>query len=116
MPIYTRTWLGRLTVQCPGWYFWYCEQPSTRTPWHAVPAPPGRVAEPLRRRGRVDASTPQALRRSCEERYGWDDECQACGAPARQCGHLVPKEPRRPVTATRAGHKRADGRPVAMRA
>jgi hypothetical protein len=23
MPIHIRTWLGRLSAQCPGWYFWY---------------------------------------------------------------------------------------------
>jgi hypothetical protein len=68
MPIHVRTWLGRLTVQVPGWYFWYAPLPPDK-PWHAVPAPPSvRVADPYRRPGRVDAATPQLLREMCWRR------------------------------------------------
>lgn len=69
MPIHTRTWLGRLTVQVPGWYFWYLPYPSADKPWHAVPELSGqRVDRPYDRPGRVDASSPQELRSRCEAR------------------------------------------------
>lgn len=72
MPIQIRTWLGRLTVQVPGWYFWYASQPTPSEPWHAVPAPPGvRVTEPYQQPGRLDAATPQRLRDMCRRRMGW---------------------------------------------
>jgi hypothetical protein len=87
MPIHTRTWLGRLTRQCPGWFFWYDDRPWPHAAWHAVPAPHGRVPQPVARRNRVDAPSPQLLRQQCGERYGWYDRCEACGVPARECGH-----------------------------
>jgi|tagenome__1003787_1003787.scaffolds.fasta_scaffold20262138_1 hypothetical protein len=69
MPIQIRTWLGRLTGQVPGWYFWYAPHPMPTKPWHAVPAPPRiRVALPYRQPGRIDAATPQRLREMCRQR------------------------------------------------
>jgi hypothetical protein len=72
VPIQIRTWLGRLTREVPGWYFWYAPRPRPSEPWHAVPAPPAvRVTEPYSQPGRVDASTPQNLRAACRRRAGW---------------------------------------------
>jgi hypothetical protein len=87
VPINTRTWLRRLTAQCPGWYVWYSEQASPRVAWHALPAPRDRVPGLTKPYGEVDASTPQLLRQFCHERYGWYDTCEACGALARDCNH-----------------------------
>jgi hypothetical protein len=68
MPIHVKTWCGRLTTQLPGWYFWYAEWPDRGKPWHAVPAPGGgRVRQPYRRPGRIDAATPQELRERCQQ-------------------------------------------------
>jgi hypothetical protein len=103
MPIHIRTWLGRLSAQCPGWYFWYGSDVAGGDLWHAVPAPPGRVTQPWQRPGRVDAATPQQLREQCQRRYGWDDECQCCHAPARQCGHRIRSAGPRPGR-TEASH------------
>jgi hypothetical protein len=88
VPINTRTWLRRLTAQCPGWYVWYNDRPSPRVAWHAVPAPQGRIPDPAVPYGEVDASTPQLLRRFCHERYGWYDTCEICGSLARECAHI----------------------------
>jgi len=72
MPIQNRTWLGRLSREVSGWYFWYAPHPSPYEPWHAVPAPPGvRVTQPYQQSGRVDAATPQRLRAACRRRPGW---------------------------------------------
>jgi hypothetical protein len=90
MPIHTRTWLGRLTVQCPGWYFWYAPDPNDAgvSCWHAAPAPAKqRLADPWRQPGRVDAADPKRLRALCQRRYGWDDQCATCGDLVRLCGH-----------------------------
>jgi hypothetical protein len=72
MPIHTVTWLGRLTAQVPGWYFWHSPYPDPSCQWHAVPAPPGvRVNRPYLRADRIDAPTPQVLRAWCQQRGGW---------------------------------------------
>jgi hypothetical protein len=89
MPIHIRTWLGRLSAQCPGWYFWYGSERDGRRTLARRARPRGRVAQPWRQPGRVDAATPQQLRELCQRRYGWDEDCRCCQVPARQCGHRI---------------------------
>lgn len=95
MPILISTWIGRLTKNCPGWYFWFDPNPHRAAPWHAVPAAEGAVPGPDRRsqrHGRIDAATAPALRDLCHSRPGWNDPCRPCGTPARQCGHWLPAD------------------------
>lgn len=73
MPINIRTWLGRLTVQCPGWYFWYSTVPFADRPWHAAPHPQGGRpdGDPMRLPGRVDCDDPKTLRDVCRNDDDW---------------------------------------------
>ncbi len=89
-------WIGRLTQQLPGWHVWYASSGGlSGRGWYAVPAPadsshvralglPGRVGP---------VSSPQELRATCRQRYGWDDTCESCGVLARACGHRTPENP-----------------------
>lgn len=96
MPINVTTWLGRLTVECPGWYFWHSPEPFPDKPWHGVPAPPGRrpAGHLMRLPGRIDTDDPKKLRNACRERPSWDDNCDMCGGPVQACGHWTPKTTR----------------------
>ena len=80
------SWLRRLTDELPGWTVWHNSAPPC---WEAVPAPAGTaMPEAVELPGRVRADSPQSLRRLCQERYGWNDSCDSCGVPARECGHF----------------------------
>jgi hypothetical protein len=88
-------WLRRLSAQLPGWHVWYSGAgglPGT-SGWCAVPAPPEtQHTQALSLPNKAGPfPTPQLLRAACKERYGWDDHCESCGRPARECGHRQPE-------------------------
>lgn len=90
----TTAWLGRLAEQLSGWHVWYTSGPPRG--WYAAPAPDtSGPAEPgwyLNLPNRIGPySSPQLLREAAQERYGWDDDCDTCGVPARDCGHRQPE-------------------------
>lgn len=91
MPIGTRTWLGRLTSECPGWYFWYSPAPFPDRPWHGAPHTAGGRpdGDPMRLPGRIDTADPKVLRDTCRDRG--DDDCPVC----ETCGQRMPAGGRR---------------------
>lgn len=90
----TQTWVRRLADQLPGWHVWYTSGPPRG--WYAVPAPRDVEHErALQLPGRIGPySQPGRLRDDALCRYGWDDDCQTCGGPARECGHRQPESER----------------------
>ncbi len=95
MAMSVQAWCRRLGGELPGWHFWY-QTGGNGTGWWAVPAPSGMAhAETLGQPNRLGpCRTAQRLRTECRERYGWYDDCQSCGVPARRCGHRQPEHAR----------------------